>query len=183
MKDLLALLRGRFFKLRCKLLRKNIIIGKDFRLYKRIYINAIGRVILGDNCRIDGIIGSPHKFVCIDEMSKDSEIRIGNNVKLYAARINAKYGVIIGNDVLIEDTSILDTDFHSLDTSRGVPQDENFHRNRIIIGNNVAIGAQSLITKGVTIGDDVCVAPSTVVSRSIKPGHFAYGNPVVVISK
>ena len=94
-----------------------------------------------------------------------------------------KFGIIIGDDVIIEDASILDTDFHSLDRSRATPKDENADRCRIRIGNRVGIGAQSFVTKGVAIGDDVVVAPSAVVNKSIGPGHVAYGNPAISVER
>ncbi len=180
MKDFIATFRGALFKLNCKVRRRNVIIGEGFRIYKRMVINGDGKVIIGKNCHIDGIIGS-HNFVCIDTLHSDAVIKIGDNVSLYAARIASKFNVVIGDNVLIEDTSIVDTDFHTLDRTRGVPQDENLMRSRIMIGNGVNIGAQSFVTKGVVIGDDVIIAPCSVVSKSIKSGHFAYGNPVISV--
>ncbi len=183
MKEQLALARGRLFALRCRLFRKNIVVGRNLRLYGRLHIVAHGKVIIGDNCRIHGMVGSPHKFVCIAAMVPDAEVRIGNNAELCAARIMAKFGIIIGDDVIIEDASILDTDFHSLDRSRATPKDENADRCRIRIGSRVGIGAMSFVTKGVTICDDVIVAPSAVVNKSIKPRHVAYGNPVMSVER
>ena len=183
MRDFIPRLRGRLFTLKCRLIRRNINIGENLRIYKKLNIQVVGKLILGNNCRIQGIIGSPHKCVCIDAMSADSEVRIGDNVTLCAARITARFGITIGDNVLIEDASILDTDFHTLDKSRGTPLDESVQKCRIRIGNNVGIGAQSFITKGVEIGDGALIAPSAVVSRSVKPGHFAYGNPAIVVDK
>jgi len=148
-------------------------------MYAPLHIGGRGAVSLGDNCQVGRIVGSPHKYTWIDALCPDSRISIGNNARLHAARITAKYEVTIGDDVIIEDAGIVDTDFHSLDTSRGEPLGECSEECRISIGNRVCIGAQSIITKGVVIGDGVVVAPSAVVSRSVKPNHFAYGNPVV----
>jgi len=183
MKEMMALVRGKLFSLKCRLFRKNIVIGRNLRIYGRLYIVAAGKVTLGDNCRIRGMVGSPHKFVCIEAIAPEAQIRIGNNAELCAARIMAKFGITIGDDVIVEDASILDTDFHSLDRSRVTPKDENADRCRIRIGSRVGIGALSFITKGVEIGDDVFVAPSAVVNKSIRPGHVAYGNPVMSVER
>ena len=41
----------------------------------------------------------------------------------------------------------------------------------------MCIGAMSVVTKGVTIGDNAVIAPGSVVSRSVKPDSFVAGNP------
>ena len=49
------------------------------------------------------------------------------------------------------------------------------------IGNNVFIGAGSIILPGVTIGDNVVIGAGSVVTKSIPAGSVAAGNPAVVI--
>jgi acetyltransferase-like isoleucine patch superfamily enzyme len=78
---------------------------------------------------------------------------------------------------LIEEAGITDTDFHSIDRSRGNPVDEDRGKCQINIGNSVCIGARSLITKGVTIGDDAVIAPGSIVTTSVRPGSIVSGNP------
>lgn len=178
MKDIIATIRGLLFKFTCMIKRRDVTIGDGLKIYKRIYILGNGKIVIGKNCHIDGMIGS-NNFVCIQTLNSLAVIKIGDNVNLYAARIASKFSVMIGDDVILEDTNIVDTDFHTLDRSRVTPSDENLMKNRIIIGNRVGIGAQSFITKGVVIGDDVLIAPCSAVARSIKSGHFAYGNPLI----
>ena len=52
---------------------------------------------------------------------------------------------------------------------------------RTIIGNNVFIGAGSIILPGVTIGDYCIIGAGSVVSKSIPERSIAVGNPAVVI--
>lgn len=52
---------------------------------------------------------------------------------------------------------------------------------RIRVGNNVFIGAGSIILPGVTIGDNVVVGAGSVVSKSIPGNSVAVGNPARVI--
>lgn len=53
----------------------------------------------------------------------------------------------------------------------------------VSIGNNVFIGASSIILPGVTIGDNVIIGAGSVVTKSI-PGNCVYtGNPAVFICK
>lgn len=49
------------------------------------------------------------------------------------------------------------------------------------IGNNVFIGAHSIVLPGVTIGDNVIVGAGSVVTRDIPSGSVAVGAPAKVI--
>ena len=51
----------------------------------------------------------------------------------------------------------------------------------IIVGNDVWIGAHSIILSGVTIGDGAIIASNSVVTKSIPPYAIAAGNPAKVI--
>ena len=57
------------------------------------------------------------------------------------------------------------------------------HSVPVIIGNNVFIGMDSLILKGVTIGDYAIVAARSVVTKSIPAGEVWGGNPAKFIRK
>ena len=49
------------------------------------------------------------------------------------------------------------------------------------IGNNVFIGAGSIVLPGVTIGDNVVIGAGSIVSRDIPTNSVAVGNPAKVI--
>jgi acetyltransferase-like isoleucine patch superfamily enzyme len=49
------------------------------------------------------------------------------------------------------------------------------------IGDNVWIGMNAVILKGVTIGDNSVVAAGAVVTKSIAPNTIVAGNPAVVV--
>lgn len=178
----MALLRGSVYAYRCKLFHGNITIGRGLRIYKKLHINACGKVNIGNDCVVDGIIGDNSHHVCIDAYHPATVIRIGNRARLFAARIGAKYQIIIGDDVLIEESGIIDTDFHSIDKGRGDPSDEDREKCKVFIGDRVSIGARSIITKGVTVGDDAIISPGSVVSAPVKPGTIVCGNPARPLS-
>lgn len=52
---------------------------------------------------------------------------------------------------------------------------------RVIIGNNVFVGAESVILPNVTIGDNVIIGANSTVSRDIPSGMVAAGSPAKVI--
>ena len=49
------------------------------------------------------------------------------------------------------------------------------------IGNNVWIGAGSVILPGVTIGDNTVIGAGSVVTKDIPSNSVAYGNPCQVV--
>jgi len=49
-----------------------------------------------------------------------------------------------------------------------------------VIGNNVQIGAHTIIIGDVTIGDNVIVGARCVISKSISADSIVYGDPLVI---
>ena len=52
---------------------------------------------------------------------------------------------------------------------------------RVTVGNNVFIGAESVVLPGVTIGDNVIIGANSTVTRDIPEGTVAVGSPARVI--
>lgn len=180
MKQKLARFKGRLYVIWCKLFNRNIHVGKGLLLYKKLLIEGPGSVFIGENCIIGGIKGDKCKYVTIDTHSPEAVIRIGDNVRLYAARVSANYGISIGDNVMIEESGVVDTDFHSIDRSRDDATHEIPENCRVSIGNNVCIGAYSIVTKGVSIEDNVAVIPGSIVAKSIRSECTVGGNPARV---
>lgn len=182
MRDTLARFRGYLYRVTCRLFRRNIHIGQGLRIYKKLSIAGKGKVVLGKNCLIGGALGDSSQYVTLDTYDEGAIIRIGDDVALYAARVSSRYEIVIGNEVLIEQAGLLDTDFHSIDKSRKRPEGETRGQCRIVVGNRVCIGARSFITKGVKIEDDVLIFPGSVVRSPIKAGSCIGGNPAKPVS-
>ena len=53
----------------------------------------------------------------------------------------------------------------------------------MVIGNNVWVGAQAVILKGVTIGDDSVVGTSAVVTSDVPAGVVVAGNPARIVKR
>lgn len=177
MKEIFAAIRGAVFALKCKMFKKNVYIKNGLKLYGKIKIKGTGNIVIGKNCSIWGIPGNRSQYVTLYTNSPDAVIRIGDNVNLFAAKFSCKYSIIIGNNVLIEDTSILDTDFHSIHQSRDEPLNESKEICEIIICDRVSIASRSIISKGAKIGEDTIVGPCSVVNRSFPSGSIIFGNP------
>jgi len=182
MRDFLALLRGRMFLALCRLRGLNVNIGRGLKIYKKVSISGAGRVEIGENCIMAGIRGDSSQYVCLETLNPSAVIHIGDNASLYAARIAAKFRIMVGNDVLIEEAGIMDTDYHSIEKDRKTPAGENENKCRVTVGNRVCMGARSSILKGTTIGDDAIIAPGSIVTMSVKSGSTVAGNPARILT-
>lgn len=177
MRDFFAETRGKLFILACRLFRRNIHIGRNLKVYKRLIIRGNGRVVIGDNCVICGVVGERSKYVILETHAPEAEITIGNDAFLFGARFSSKFSLWAGNEVFVEDASITDTDFHSIARDRGVPLSESRDKCAVMIGNRVSIGARSIVVKGVRIGDDAVILPGSIVTKSLPDRCVAMGNP------
>lgn len=52
-----------------------------------------------------------------------------------------------------------------------------------VIGDNVEIGANSVIFGEITIGDNVTIGAGSVVNKSVPANSIVYGNPMKIVSK
>lgn len=177
MRDFLSRIRGNAFILMCRIFRRNIDIGRGLRISKRLSIKGKGRIVIGENCTISGVPGDRVRCVTLDTYSPDAVISIGRNACLFGARISAKFSVTMGDDVFVEDAAITDTDYHSISRERGAPLAESADKCAVFIDDRVSIGARSIVTKGVRIGEDTVVMPGAIVSKSLPAGCVAMGNP------
>jgi acetyltransferase-like isoleucine patch superfamily enzyme len=98
-------------------------------------------------------------------INSNSTIVCGSNIK-------------IGSGTLISwDVEICDVDFHR------IIREDSVTRQPIEIGQHVLVGRQSMIMKGVKIGDGSVVAAGSIVTRSAPERSLIAGVPARVIKK
>ena len=91
-----------------------------------------------------------------------------------ASQIIANIGIEIGEDALIGAGCLLcDSDMHEVPLGSGKPT----AMAPIKIGNNVFVGARSIILKGVTIGDGAVIGAGSVVAGDVPAHSISGGNP------
>lgn len=141
-------------------------------------------VILHEHCDMFGVIKSiAGGKVVMHEWSK-----IGRN-----SVITAVNKIEIGRDTAIASgVEIIDNNTHPIN-----PQDRRYMRHTphgsdersneysanapIIIGENVWIGSNARIQKGITIGDNAIIASNSVVTHDVPANSIAAGNPARIV--
>jgi acetyltransferase-like isoleucine patch superfamily enzyme len=119
------------------------------------HLRSLGMVIGGDT-----VIYSPTH--CVIDATRPWMVEIGRNVQITEGVIILTHGY---------DWSVLKGRDGWVLGSAG----------HVRIGNNVFIGMDAIILKGVTIGDNVVIGAGSVVTHDIPSGSLAAGNPAHVI--
>jgi acetyltransferase-like isoleucine patch superfamily enzyme len=134
-----------------------IQIGRRFECISKIKANLI------------------YRPCCIMTCSKDANLEIGNNVGVSGCVIACFKYIKIGNNVKIGgNCTIMDGDFHSDDYRSGIPSD-------VIIEDNVWLGMNVMIMKGVHIGENSVIGAGSIVTKDIPANVVAAGNPCRII--
>lgn len=145
---------------------------------------VFGRNVTVNSSSIRAVASSLYAPVRLAALSSSASIIIGDNVGLNGTSITARSRCIsLGDGTLIgPNVTIVDGHYHVLwpAESRGTMVDPEGDRD-VIIGRNVWIGMQSMILKGVTIGDGSIIAAGSVVTSDIPPNVLAGGVPARII--
>lgn len=132
------------------------------------------KVIRKIKLKIKNIVGGG---VTVDELRKLGA-KVGEDVQIWTDKIDKGHAFLleIGDRVTISDARIL---LHDASTKRFIGYSKV---GRVVIGNDVFIGADSVILPGVTIGSNVVVGAATVVTKDIPDNCVVVGNPGRIIS-
>ena len=168
--------------------RKNVKLHNGLRINKwpLIKVHRNASIVLSDNVLLNSSNHSYHinmhsrvKIMCDVE---DAEIYIGKNTRIHGSCIHAFKKIHIGNDCLIAaNCQIFDSNGHH--SSAHHRHTNNGKAKEIKIGDNVWIGANSIILPGVSIGSNSIIAAGSVVNKSIPADHIAGGNPAKSIKR
>lgn len=167
-------------KLRCIGIKiKNIkVLG-----FPIIEVRKNGKLSLGENITMinnqkHSTLGKVNK--CKLLVYSNAELKIGNKIGMSNVTIIATKSIIIGNNVMIGGgVTIIDSDFHSMDSSLWFSEKDelNMKSAQVNIGDNVFIGMNTIILKGVNIGNNVKIAAGSIITKNIDDNQTWGGNP------
>jgi acetyltransferase-like isoleucine patch superfamily enzyme len=111
-------------------------------------------------------------------------LEIGANFSMTGGSIVAAERITIGDNVTVgANTNILDTDFHPLDPIQRHLNPQVAKTARVVIEDDVFIGMNCLVLKGVTIGHEAVIGAGSVVTKDVPAKSVFAGNPGRVIGK
>ena len=127
-------------------------------------------------------LGVNHPVV-LRTLAADAQIKIGDRVGISGGSICAARFIEIGDDTMLgANVTIADTDFHSLYPAyRAGHTHPTIGIAEVRIGKRVFIGTNSLVLKGVNVGDNSVIGGGSVVTKDIPENCIAAGNPCKVI--
>lgn len=141
--------------------------GINFNLMDNSELKIDGKVIVGLNSAIT--------------VSENARLEIGDSTYIGAkAHFRIGKSLTIGRNVAIAwNVTIMDSDFHDFK----INDEKQIITKEVVIGNNVWIGNNVIILKGVTIGDNAIIAAGSVVTKSVEENTAVAGNPAKVIKR
>jgi acetyltransferase-like isoleucine patch superfamily enzyme len=174
------------FQIKSKLLQ--IKIGKNCSIFGKINIIKFpsSKILLGSNCNLISCAmksgASTLQEVRLKTFSPTASIIIEDNVDLNGTSIacrsktiHIKKNTMIGPNVIISDS-----DFHCIEPKFRMPNQKKacFEMDKdIIIEENVWIGMNTVILKGVKIGKNSIVGAGSIVTKDIDENSIYAGNP------
>jgi acetyltransferase-like isoleucine patch superfamily enzyme len=140
------------------------------------------KIIIGEGSSIDGIL-----LV----WKNKGEIIIGKNTYIgLGSRVWSAKKISIGNNVQVaHNVNIFDNNIHSIDPKIRNKEflqhyennDSELKEQEIVIKDNVWLGANVIVLKGVTIGENSIVGAGSVITKNIPVNCIVAGNPARVI--
>jgi acetyltransferase-like isoleucine patch superfamily enzyme len=128
---------------------------------------------LGNNSHIAPSV----RFAYPEHISIGDYSDIGSQTHIYAGM---KSKITIGNNTLIGPFVFMTSDSFSKSKFE-LTEPHSGHQADIEIGDNVRIGAHSILLPGVHIGNNIAIGAGSVVTKDIPSGKIVAGNPAKII--
>ncbi len=161
---------------------KSCKFGPNYKIYN--HSANPGSIQIGDGVILDTFL----------DVYKQGKLFIDDYTFVGNSRIFCANNVFIGKGCWIADSVfIMDSDLHPLSSKRRFEDAIKFSKGifpdvymgipnaPVIIQNSVWIGVNSVILKGVTIGEGAIIGAGSVVTKDVPAWTIVAGNPVKVI--
>lgn len=170
---------------------KHSIIGRDIQF-------APSSGVMNSGYRDNIMVGNHGCLFGLLQTLCGGKIQIGDNFYIGSGTVlQSKERIIIGNNVIISNNVlIVDNNNHPIEPEKRIlmSQADNYMSSSlwtweysqskpVIIEDNVWIGRDAAIMKGVTIGEGSIVALRAVVTRDVPPYSVVAGNPAKAVKR
>ena len=167
---------------------RGLRIGAGWRCYGLpiIQMHRQSQICIGRRLELRSSAASnplgPNRPVIISTRGPHARITIGDDFGMTGGSLVCDQRISIGSRVWIGANAIItDTDFHPLDAERRRSHPLAANSAPVIIEDDVFIGMNALVLKGLSIGARSVVAAGCVVTRDVPPGSVVAGNPGRVV--
>jgi acetyltransferase-like isoleucine patch superfamily enzyme len=160
--------------------------GCDFYSWPHFRRHFLSKIEIGNDCRfrsdyLSNLVGINRKCL-VSTMNEGAKIKIGKNSGFSGTVIGCAESIHIGDNVLCGgNTFITDFDWHPV--NRRGSEHIVAETAPVVIEDNVWLGLNVVVLKGVTIGQNSVIGANSLVVRSIPANVVAAGNPCRVLRK
>jgi acetyltransferase-like isoleucine patch superfamily enzyme len=169
---------------------QNVQIGADSvvmgpQLFRRFFSQRDPAVVIGAHCHLEDVQLA---------LGKQARVQLGDYVFAASLMLLCEQEIRIGDRVFCSfNVVIADTDFHPIEPAERIadaiaisPLSRGVARPPIItaaveVGDDVWIGPNVTILKGVRIGSGAFLEPGSLVTRDVPPRARVLGNPAQII--
>ena len=141
--------------------------------YNRTHISQRRKLTCGEGVRLSPMAA----FANAERISLGDRTRIGDYVHLWAGDREGR--IVIGKDCLFAPGVFVTASNYSLDPGSTIKSQITRERD-VLIGDDVWIGAGSIITAGVEIGHGAVIGAGSVVRKSVPAWAIVKGDPARV---
>ena len=126
----------------------------------------------------------PNRPIILSTWQEYAVIEVGKNFAMSGGTLCAFERITIGDNVGLGcNSTIVDTDFHPLDPENRLTSHTEIKTAKVVIEDNVFIGMNCLILKGVTIGRGSVIGAGSVVAHDVPENVIVAGNPAKFVRK
>jgi acetyltransferase-like isoleucine patch superfamily enzyme len=163
----------------------SVLIGEQ--VFRRFFSERDPAIVIGAHCHLEGVQLA---------LGKRATLTVGDYVFTAHMIVLSEQEVRIGNYVFASfNVVIADTDFHPIEPaqrlldaiavsplSRGRPRPA-IGTAPVIIEDDVWIGPNATILKGVRVGAGAIIEPGALVTRDVPPRARVLGNPAQIVGE